>query len=311
MEAIHITLEWIRQQRTYQIIFLVLVISLLWPASLFSGLVSQLHSAYLMFSTSQHDRIQSIWLPDYKLVAPPVIIGEDGDNLSGLTWNQLTSTLFMVRNSPAEVLELTASGHLLRTIKVDAAQDIEAITWTGGDQFVIADERRQHLALVNINETTDRLDLSQMPGFTFNIDAGENKGFEGLAWNPRTQSLLVAKERDPMALYEIAGLAGKRDERQVLFSSPEHFHRSAKVSNTDYSGLHFDDKTGHLLVLGDESRRLTEMDDQGKIVSYMELSDGWHGLEDSIPQPEGVTMDDDGNLYVISEPNLFYRFEKP
>jgi uncharacterized protein YjiK len=33
-------------------------------------------------------------------------------------------------------------------------------------------------------------------------------------------------------------------------------------------------------------------------------------LKESVGQAEGLTRDDAGNLYVVSEPNLFYRFRK-
>jgi uncharacterized protein YjiK len=29
-----------------------------------------------------------------------------------------------------------------------------------------------------------------------------------------------------------------------------------------------------------------------------------------VPQAEGIAMGPDGSLYLISEPNLFYRFER-
>ena len=36
-----------------------------------------------------------------------------------------------------------------------------------------------------------------------------------------------------------------------------------------------------------------------------------HGLKRGVPQAEGLAIDDQGVLYLVSEPNLFYRFAKP
>ncbi len=78
----------------------------------------------------------------------------------------------------------------------------------------------------------------------------------------------------------------------------------------DLSGLHFDVNTNHLLMLSDESKTLAEIDLKGNKVSYMDLEKGFNNLNRSIPQAEGVTLDDKGNLYIISEPNLLYRYQK-
>jgi len=55
---------------------------------------------------------------------------------------------------------------------------------------------------------------------------------------------------------------------------------------------------------------LLELDLAGKPVSFMTLLRGFNGLGKTIPRAEGVTMDEAGTLYMMSEPNLFYRFEK-
>ena len=41
------------------------------------------------------------------------------------------------------------------------------------------------------------------------------------------------------------------------------------------------------------------------------LRDGFAGLSADIGQPEGITLDERGFLYILSEPNLLFRFEPP
>ena len=70
-------------------------------------------------------------------------------------------------------------------------------------------------------------------------------------------------------------------------------------------------RSGHLLALSDESGLILELDVNGRPLSTMSLSKGRQGLQKTVPQAEGIAMDDDGTLYLVSEPNLFYVFKKP
>jgi len=56
---------------------------------------------------------------------------------------------------------------------------------------------------------------------------------------------------------------------------------------------------------------VVEYTPQGDPVSLLPLWSGLHGLEHKIPQPEGITLAPDDRMFIVSEPNLFYRFEKP
>ncbi|MCY1309778.1 putative protein YjiK [compost metagenome] len=78
----------------------------------------------------------------------------------------------------------------------------------------------------------------------------------------------------------------------------------------DISDLHYDPKTGHLLVLSHESKLVIELGENGEMVSFRTLLGRVSELKESAGQAEGLTLDDQGRLYVVSEPNLFYRFRK-
>ena len=55
---------------------------------------------------------------------------------------------------------------------------------------------------------------------------------------------------------------------------------------------------------------LVELDEHYDPRNFIALLRGLNGLEHHIPQAEGVALDEAGNLYLVSERNLFYVFRK-
>jgi uncharacterized protein YjiK len=49
----------------------------------------------------------------------------------------------------------------------------------------------------------------------------------------------------------------------------------------------------------------------GEEIARLPLKAGTGGLRADVPQPEGIAIDDQGDLYICSEPNLLYIFCKP
>ncbi|WVM91121.1 SdiA-regulated domain-containing protein [Halopseudomonas pachastrellae] len=60
----------------------------------------------------------------------------------------------------------------------------------------------------------------------------------------------------------------------------------------DLSSLSLHDETGHLLLLSDESNMLVEYDEDSHPRSLLGLWRGMHGLEHTVPQAEGLAMDE-------------------
>jgi uncharacterized protein YjiK len=78
----------------------------------------------------------------------------------------------------------------------------------------------------------------------------------------------------------------------------------------DLSSVEIHAATGNMLLLSDESGAIAEYADTGELLAVMLLWRGRHGLSTDVPQAEGVTFDEKSVLYLVSEPNLFYRLER-
>lgn len=261
-------------------------------------------------TTSSEEKQAAVWLNDYEADIDALVVEGVNDNLSGLTWNDDTGTLFAVTNGPNQILELTPDGDVLRTIVMEGFEDVEAIAWINGHRFLVTDERIQSVVQVELAPEATRISFDDFPQVRVGTSPKGNKGFEGIAWNAESKKIWVAKERDPMALFQIAGFEPRGLGKNVKVTTDENFLEYATRNKTDLSGLHYDQRTGHLLILSDQSRLLTEVDEDGYEVSSMDLG-RLYAVSSHLPQPEGVTLDNQGNLYIVSEPNLLYRYKKP
>ena len=253
-------------------------------------------------------KAQSIWLPDYRVVLEAIPVKGIEKNLSGLTWNNDTKTLFAVINNPVQIAELSTTGELLRRIDLSGFGDPEAIEYIGDNRYIVADERGQKIILVFIDSETREIDSQGLPMLTIGLDLTENKGIEGLAWDFSNKKLYAARERDPVHIYEIIGFP--QTPKTVLdIEIVNDRERDRRLFVRDVSSLDFNQEYQHLLVLSDESRIVIEVDKKGRPISSLSLIAG-QGLRRSVPQAEGIAMDDRQNLYLVSEPNLFYVFQK-
>ncbi|MFP3516291.1 SdiA-regulated domain-containing protein [Pseudomonas sp. SIMBA_077] len=296
--------------------FTLLLLSVLLMALLASGFAAQHYRLFdrTWFNLSrlwQSANPDAINLGEYRAVLQGQVIDGLEDNVSALTYDPVRKSLFTVTNKQPEMIELSLDGRILRRIPLVGFGDAEAIEFIEANTYVITDEFEQRLIKVKINDNTRELNAADAEQLTLGINQSGNKGFEGLAYDSAGKRLFVAKERDPMLIYEVRGFPHDNPKQPYATHVVTNPRRDARLFVRDLSSLQFDERSGHLLALSDESKLLLELDINGRPFSTLSLKKGRHGLEKSVPQAEGVAMDDVGTLYVVSEPNLFYVFKKP
>ncbi|VVP84659.1 SdiA-regulated domain-containing protein [Pseudomonas fluorescens] len=253
---------------------------------------------------SPAERQESIWLPDYHAVIDAKVLpGMEKDEASDLAYDPQTKTLFSVMGNKPFLVELTLQGDVLRKMPLVGWSNPEGVTAMGNGLLAIVDEREHLLSIVKVDADTRELNIANFPKYDLGPSKNQNKAFEAIAWDPRNQQLLLGEERPP-ALF-----SWKSDGSQTLTGDKQKLV-SDELDIRNLSALAIDPRTGHTLVLSADSHLLLELDEKGEQVSFMTLLGGFNGLKQTVPRAEGVTMDEAGTLYMVSEPNLFYRFEK-
>jgi len=255
-------------------------------------------------------REKSIWLPDYRVVLEAQPIEGLDDDVSALTYDPDRQTLFTVTNKQPQIIELSLEGKVLRKIELHGFGDPEAIEYISRNVYVLSDETHQRLIRVELNDDTRELQGDDAEQLSLALGRGGNSGFEGLAYDSVGKRLFVAKERKPVHIYEVRGFPYEQSQQPFKVHVVEDLEHNRNLFVRDLSSLQYDERSGHLLALSDESRLVLELSADGEPISSLSLLRGMSGLSRSVPQAEGIAMDEAGTLYLVSEPNLFYVFKK-
>lgn len=242
------------------------------------------------------------------------------EELSGITYCKNSNTLFAVSDNLA-LYEMTLNGVVIRTINLINFEDNEGIVFLYDQTFAIVEERAWQVVFAEITPTTTSLDRNALSRVNLSgngIVTGNNNGMEGISYDPETNKMFIVEETNPnprMFEFNLPSSLSGNLSPSIVMENP--------LLADDYAGLHFLGTTNgsdcrnssdHFLLLSHESQMVYEVDRNGNLFSSLDL--GPNGANNTlsssgISQAEGVTMDDDGNIYVLGEDNEFYKFSNP
>jgi len=243
----------------------------------------------------------------YQIVAQAVELDCVAGNLSGVTHDPTNERWFAVTNAPEQIIEFDLQGRCLRQHALPNTDDTEGLVWVDTNRFLVIEEDAYRISMVTL-PADPRLEPDIEPIIQLSLLLGKNnRGLEGISYVPDTDTILLAREKSPAAVYAISGLVSGAAMLQI--DQQDHLVPPSLLPQ-DISGMHVSASDGGIYVLSDEGFRLSRLSALGELVETISLRRGDSGLTGSVPQAEGVALDGRGNLVIASEPNLLYVFRR-
>jgi uncharacterized protein YjiK len=228
------------------------------------------------------------------------------DNLSGLTYHPQSGHLYGILNKPEQIVVISKTGELLRTIDLIGFSDTESIDYVKDNIFIVGEERLQTISFITIDDLTTQIHYQDIKTIAVSPPEKENKGIEGIAISQQ-HGLFMVREKPARILH----FSLSNDIVESRFDAM----KKLRLDVGDFSGLTLlnEGLEQKLLILSDESHSLHVIDLLGQERSRVRLGRGPFNLWPLMRQPEGVTSDNDGNIYVVGEPNelLILTRKKP
>ena len=245
------------------------------------------------FSASAGAGITSFDLSRYR-VAGVYNLPSTAVEASAIAINPATGTLLILEDEGTLIIETTLTGVLVGSMSLTGFADTEGLTHVGSGQFVLAEERLQDLFLFTYvrGGSVSRASLQSVSlGPTIG-----NEGVEGVSFDPRDGSFVWIKEKLPMGVSRAAvNFTTSAATSTALFTPALGVSDLADVQALAIvTSLASTADHDNLLLVSQESARLVESTRAGIALSQFDLS----GM---FAKAEGVTIDQDGTIYVVDE----------
>lgn len=249
-------------------------------------------------------------------------LGEIPNNASGITWHEQLQQYLVVRNNAADVYRYNVNFNYLGQFHISSInQDTEGLGFLGGEEVMVVTENN-YAHKLEVDEFTSHVNgsPSQSQAYRLLPFGTSNKGLEGVAARKAENGNLARV----YACQEGTGTNSNAHMRVVYFDVPENdplvllsyednsldvvepFDAEQAFAGvvTDIAGMVYDPRTGHLIIVSQESRKAIQVNpDTGEIISQLSLS--------GAPQFEGVTIGPNGELVFVSEGNWIRIYELP
>lgn len=238
---------------------------------------------------------------------------------SAVTYNWDTDTLFVTGDGGTSIVQISKNGQLIDSMTLAPGAspqgtdfyDTEGLTYIGDGKFVLLEERDRQASLFTYipGGTLRKSDVKVVKlGTTIG-----NIGLEGVSYDPLTNGFIFVKEKTPQSIFQTSidfntgstsnGSATTTNSNNLFnpdLANLADFSDIFALSNlsslkgkADYSGLLLlSQESGQIINVnrsGSVSSRLTIVADPGSLLTVPDMT------------MEGLTMDWDGNLYVVNE----------
>ena len=256
---------------------------------------------------------ESLDLGNYTLttrVTLPVNLASGANQISAevsaVTYNPTTDSLFIIGDEGTYITQLSRTGTVIDTMNLPAGLfgDPEGLTWAGGNQFVVANDRERTANLVTYAGGTT-LNAATVRSVKLGTTVG-NIGLEGVTADPMTGGYIFVKETEPQGIFQttLDFAAGTASNGSASTANSVNLFDPALAGLADIADVHALSNTlpstapdyGHLMLLSQESGRIVKVDRAGRIYGTLDLPNAPLNLGH-----EGITFDKQLNMYVTNE----------
>lgn len=224
---------------------------------------------------------------------------------SGVAYSRDTGSLYVIGDEGGNFIELSKTGVVKSSMLLhnfNSSADPEGVAYLGGGRFMLALERMRRGYFIDYVPGREATRINNT-GPIFLGDGGvvDNIGLEGVCYDPLTDSVWGVKERDPVMAYVMTGYSGS----QPVVAMPIKGSKFINAGLSSISDVYVlancaafsasDPRRQNVLFLGRDDKRIVEMTRTGTVVDTLDIAFLNRGTI------EGLTMDDEGVLYLVSE----------